>query len=55
MSVAAVRGNPAVMLGWGVLAAVALGLAMLPLFLGLFVVLPVLGHATWHLYRRVVI
>ena len=28
--------------------------AMLPLFLGLFLVLPVLGHATWHLYRRVV-
>lgn len=54
VSVAAVRANPAVMLAWGVLIAVALGLAMLPLFLGLFVVLPVLGHATWHLYRRVV-
>jgi len=25
-------------------------LALLPMFLGLLVVLPVLGHATWHLY-----
>ncbi|MFT5329302.1 MAG: putative membrane protein [Parasphingorhabdus sp.] len=32
--------------------AVALFVAMLPMFLGLLVVLPVLGHATWHLYRR---
>ena len=32
----------------------ALALAMLPMFMGLFVVLPVLGHATWHLYRRAV-
>jgi hypothetical protein len=40
------------MLGWGALIAVLLFLAMLPGFLGLFVVLPVLGHASWHLYRR---
>lgn len=54
VSMAAVRANPVVMLGWAALVAVVLGLAMLPLFLGLFVALPVLGHATWHLYRRVV-
>jgi len=30
------------------------GLALLPAFLGLFIVLPILGHATWHLYQRVV-
>ena len=34
--------------------AFALAIAMVPAFLGLFIALPVLGHATWHLYRRVV-
>lgn len=54
ISLAAVRSNPRVMLAWACLIAIALFVAMLPLFLGLFIVLPVLGHATWHLYRRVV-
>lgn len=54
VSLATVRSNTGVMLGWAVFIAAALFIAMLPLFLGLFVVLPVLGHATWHLYRRVV-
>ncbi|MFC3173588.1 DUF2189 domain-containing protein [Novosphingobium bradum] len=54
VSLAAVRANPVVMLGWGALIAAVLALAMVPLFLGLFVALPVLGHATWHLYRRAV-
>lgn len=53
-SVAAVRSNPVVMIFWGAVIAVSLFVAMLPLFLGLFLALPVLGHATWHLYRRVV-
>ena len=53
-SLASVRDNGAVLLGWAVLIAAALFLAMLPAFLGLLVVLPVLGHATWHLYRRLV-
>jgi uncharacterized membrane protein len=53
-SLAAVRRNPAVMLGWAVLIAVVLFVAMLPGFFGLMVALPVLGHATWHLYVRVV-
>ena len=47
-----VQKNPVVMLAWGAIIAVLTFLAMLPGFLGLFVVLPVLGHATWHLYRR---
>jgi uncharacterized membrane protein len=47
-----VRQNPVVMLTWGVIIAVLVFAAMLPAFLGLLVVLPVLGHATWHLYRR---
>jgi uncharacterized membrane protein len=42
------------MLVWAAIIAVLLLLAMLPGFLGLLVVLPVLGHATWHLYRRAV-
>ena len=55
VSLATVRSNTVVMLIWAVLIASALFVAMLPLFLGLLIVLPVLGHATWHLYRRVVV
>jgi uncharacterized membrane protein len=39
---------------WGLVVAAALLVGSIPLFLGLAVVVPVLGHATWHLYRRVV-
>jgi uncharacterized membrane protein len=53
-SVRAVVANPAPMFGWGFTVGVLLVLACLPLFLGLVVVLPILGHATWHLYRKVV-
>ncbi len=47
-----VQVNPTVMLCWGLIIAVAVFVAMVPAFLGLLIVLPVLGHATWHLYRR---
>jgi len=50
----AMRANPRPMLTWGAIVAAALVLGSIPLLLGLIVVLPVLGHATWHLYRRVV-
>ena len=53
-SFALVRENPRVMLGWGGLIAVCLFLGMIPGFLGLFVVLPLFGHASWHLYRRAI-
>ncbi|MCM8558343.1 DUF2189 domain-containing protein [Sphingomicrobium sediminis] len=53
-SLKVVRRNAAVMLAYATLVAIALLLALLPLFLGLLVVLPVLGHATWHLYRRAI-
>jgi uncharacterized membrane protein len=53
-SFALVRENLRVMLGWGALIAACLFLGMLPGFLGLFVVLPVFGHASWHLYRRAI-
>lgn len=53
-SVRAVLANPVTMALWGVIVAGALFLGSLPIFLGLTVVVPVLGHATWHLYRKVV-
>ncbi|MBU2888533.1 DUF2189 domain-containing protein [Celeribacter halophilus] len=52
LSLQVVRQNPVVMLVWAGLIAVVTLVAMVPMFLGLFVALPVLGHATWHLYRR---
>ncbi len=53
-SMRAVAANPAVMALWGFIVACGLVLGSIPLFVGLVVVLPVLGHATWHLYRKVV-
>ncbi len=50
-----VLGNPGPMLAWAVTVSLLLLLGMVPFFLGLFVVLPLLGHATWHLYRRAVV
>ncbi|MEY4698428.1 MAG: hypothetical protein RIT14_2856 [Pseudomonadota bacterium] len=53
-SLALVRENPVLMLGWGAFIAVLLFAGMAVLFLGLLAVLPVLGHASWHLYRRAI-
>ncbi|MDZ7708717.1 MAG: DUF2189 domain-containing protein [Roseovarius sp.] len=53
-SLRVVRENPRVSATWGLIVAVAMLLGTLPLFLGLVIVLPVLGHATWHLYRAAV-
>lgn len=53
-SIAAFRKNPGPMLGWGARIAALLVLGSLPLFIGLAVVLPVVGFATWHLYTRIV-
>jgi uncharacterized membrane protein len=52
LSVKSVLANRAVMLGFGVVIALATFIAIVPLFAGLVVVFPVLGHATWHVYRR---
>lgn len=49
----AVSRNPVVLGTWALMIAVGLFVGMLPFFLGLFIVLPMFGHATWHLYRRV--
>ncbi|MHA1527525.1 MAG: DUF2189 domain-containing protein [Alphaproteobacteria bacterium] len=53
-SVRVVAANPRPMAAWGLIVAGGLVLGSIPLFLGLIVIMPVLGHATWHLYRKVV-
>jgi uncharacterized membrane protein len=53
-SIRAVMANPVAMGMWAFIVASALLLGSLPFFVGLSIVLPVLGHATWHLYRKVV-
>jgi uncharacterized membrane protein len=53
-SVRAVMTNPLQMAAWGLIVAVLLVIGSIPLFAGLAVVMPVLGHATWHLYRKVI-
>jgi uncharacterized membrane protein len=52
-SLRVVMKNPVTMAAWGLIVAALLVIGSLPLFVGLAVVLPVLGHATWHLYRKV--
>jgi uncharacterized membrane protein len=47
--------NPVPITLWGLIATAGLVIGSIPLFLGLIVVLPILGHATWHLYRRTVV
>ena len=53
-SVRAVAANPVPMAAWGLIVAVLLLIGSWPFFFGLAVVVPILGHATWHLYRKVV-
>ena len=53
-SVQAVAANPRVMALWGLIVAGALVLGSIPALFGLIFVVPILGHATWHLYRRLV-
>ena len=52
-SIRAVVTNPGPMALWGLIVAGGLLIGSLPVFLGLILVMPVLGHATWHLYRKV--
>jgi uncharacterized membrane protein len=53
-SIRACAQNPGALWVWGVLITTLIGLSMLPFFLGLLVVGPVIGHATWHAYRAIV-
>lgn len=51
----AVLKNPVPLLAWGVIVALGLALGSLPLFVGLAIVIPIFGHATWHLYRKLIV
>ena len=53
-SIRAVLANPVMMALWGLIVAALLVLGTIPLFIGLAVVMPILGQATWHLYRKLV-
>jgi uncharacterized membrane protein len=50
----AIVANPGVMALWGAIVAGALVLGSLPGLVGLIFVVPMLGHATWHLYRKLI-
>jgi uncharacterized membrane protein len=54
-SIEAVRTNPGQMLAWAAMVALWFAVAVVTLLAGLVVILPVLGHATWHLYRRAIV
>jgi uncharacterized membrane protein len=54
-SIRVVAANPLTMALWGLIVAALLAVSALPFFLGLTVAVPVLGHTTWHLYRRAVV
>jgi uncharacterized membrane protein len=53
-SIRAVLTNPGPMAAWGLIVSGGLVIGSMPFFLGLIIVMPVLGHATWHLYRLIV-
>jgi len=53
-SIRVVAANPLTMTLWGFIVAALLLVGSVPFFLGLTVILPILGHATWHLYRKAV-
>jgi uncharacterized membrane protein len=53
-SVRAVVTSPLPMIGWAAIIVILLAVSAVPYFLGLVVTLPVLGHTTWHLYRRII-
>ncbi len=54
-SINAVLENPITMAAWGLIVALLLLAGSIPFFIGLAFVMPVLGHATWHLYRKIVV
>jgi len=53
-SVKTVMKSPVVMIYWGIFIAVTLFFSTIPLFLGLLISLPILGHASWHIYKKAV-
>lgn len=53
-SVRATLANPIPVAVWGLIVAAGLVIGSIPIFVGLAVIMPILGHATWHLYRKMV-
>ena len=54
-SVRAVLANPRPMLAWAIVIGADLAISFATLFVALLVIFPVLGHTTWHLYRRLIV
>jgi uncharacterized membrane protein len=54
-SIQTVAANPRRMLIWGAFIGVMLVIGFATAFVGLMIVLPLLGHASWHLYRRIIV
>ena len=54
-SIKTVFGSPFVMLSWGLFVSLTVIISFIPAFLGLLIVLPVLGHTTWHIYKKAVV
>ena len=54
-SIKATLANPVPVALWGLIVAASLAVGMATLFVGLVIVMPVLGHATWHLYRKLIV
>ncbi len=54
-SIRATLANPVPVAVWGLIVAGGLVLGSIPVFVGLAVIMPILGHATWHLYRKLVV
>lgn len=54
-SVRATLANPVPVAVWGLIVAAGLVIGSIPIFVGLAVIMPILGHATWHLYRKIVV
>jgi uncharacterized membrane protein len=55
ISVKAMLHNPIFVLGWGAVVVAGLLGGAIPALLGIVIALPTLGHASWHLYRRIVV
>lgn len=55
LSIQTVKQNFGVLISWFVIIGPLMLISMIPMFLGLLITLPVLGHATWHLYRKLLL
>ena len=54
-SIRATLTNPVPIAAWGLIIAAGLAIGSIPVFAGLAVIMPIFGHATWHLYRKLVV